>query len=206
MTEIRSLSSAPEACLERAYSSSQKGGTIIAEEVQDLQTHEQYLEDPDRYRPQSCRRCGAKVHVHDLRPRLLLADPARATEVMRFRCADRENCGAAWEIVPGFLARHLWRSWRTVARALEQPERSEVPKRTRCRWQARLARSARQLIAVLTTATEKTWWALAAAAGLDASRFDLVADYRARIQPERGRCFAQLAGLVHRLAPGVRLM
>ena len=205
MTENRSLSSAPPACLERAYPSSQKGGTLIAEEVQDLQTHERYLEDPNRYRPARCGRCRAKVHIHDLRPRSLLGDPAVATEVIRFRCADREGCGAAWEIVPGFLARHLWRKWGTVATAVERPEQSKVPERTRRRWKSRLATTARQLVAVLSTASE-TMCALAAAVGLDGSRFDLVAAYRARTQPDGGRCLAELAGFLHRLSLGVRLM
>jgi hypothetical protein len=206
MIEDRSLSSAPPACLDRAYPSTQKGGTLIIEDVRDLETHEQFLEDPDRYRPEDCLRCRAKVHVHDLRVRVLLADPGRATEVMRFRCADRDACGAAWLILPAFLARHLWRSWSTVETTLETPERSEVPERTRRRWKARLASTARRLVVALTTAVGGTWSRLAQAVGLDASRFDVISGYRARMQPDPGRCLAELAGLIHRLAPGVRLM
>jgi hypothetical protein len=69
MTKDRSPSSAPQACLDRAYASSQKGGTLIAEDVLDLETHERRLEDPGGYRPEGCRRCRSRVHVHDLRPR-----------------------------------------------------------------------------------------------------------------------------------------
>jgi len=206
MIDDRSLSSAPESCLNRAYLSSQKGGTLIAEEVRDLETHERRLDDPDGYRPASCRRCGSKVHVHDLRPRLLLGDPALSTQVIRFRCADRTGCGAAWQILPAFLARHLWRRWATVETALAPAVRNEVADRTRRRWKARLASSARQLVVLLTTTADAMWSALVAAVGLDASRLDLVRGYRARFRPRPGACLAELAGLIHRLCPGVRLM
>jgi len=206
MTEDRPLSSAPEACLNRAYMSSQKGGTLIAEEVRDLETHERRLEEPDGYRPARCPRCGSRMHLHDLRPRLLLGDPAVCTQVIRFRCADRRGCGAAWQILPAFLARHLWRSWATVEAAVEPAERSEVAARTRRRWRARLASRARQLVVLLATTADQIWSALVAAVGLDASRLDLVRGYGVHMRPRRGLCLAELAGLVHRLSPGVRLM
>ena len=95
MTDDRSLSPVPEACLSRPYSSSQKGGTLIAAEVFDLATHERRLEDLEAYRPAACPRCDAALHVHDLRPRVLRSEPEGATEVVRFRCADRAGCGAA---------------------------------------------------------------------------------------------------------------
>jgi hypothetical protein len=208
MIEDRSLSPASPApaCLDRSYPSSQKGGTIIAEDIEDLETHEACLADPDRYRPVKCGRCGSRVHIHDLRPRVLLADPAVATEVIRFRCADRERCGAAWEILPAFLTRHLWRSWPTVQSATDRPERSKVPRRTRRRWKARLASTARKLVAVLTTAVDPMWSALTAAVGLDASRLALVRGYQKHFRLLPGTCLAQLAGLLHRLSPGVRLV
>ena len=53
MTETRSLPPAPASCLTRPYPSSQKGGTLIAEGVHDLATHEQRLADPTVYRPSS---------------------------------------------------------------------------------------------------------------------------------------------------------
>lgn len=206
MTEDRSLSSASESCLSRPYPSSQKGGTLIAEDVWDLETHERRLQSPDTYRPSGCLRCRANVHVHDLRPRALRGDPAMATEVIRFRCADRKQCGAAWQILPAFLARHLWRSWPVVESALEWSGRSPVPARTRRRWRARLGSCARLLVAILTTAAEQTWSAIATSVGLDGSRIDLVRSYRAHTGPKPGACFAELAGLIHRLSPGVRLM
>lgn len=206
MTEDRSPSSALEACLNRAYPSSQKGGTLIAEDVWDLATHERRLQAPNTYRPSGCLRCGVCVHIHDLRPRALLGDPAMATEVIRFRCADRAQCGAAWQILPAFLARRLWRSWPVVERAIESPPPPTVPARTRRRWKARLATSARQLVAILTTAAEETWSTIATSVGLDGSRLELVRCYRAQTCPKPGACFGELSGLIHRLSPGVRLM
>jgi len=206
ITENRSLSSAPQACLNRPYPSSQKGGTLIVEDVLDLESHERRLDDPDMYRPVSCRRSGLKLHIHDLRPRQMFADPALATEVIRFRCADRERCGAVWQILPAFLARHLWRSWPVVETAIESPASSPVPARTRRRWRLRLASTARLLVATLSATTQELWCGIATAVGLDGCRQDLVRCYRAKTRAPRGRCFAELAALLHRLSPGVRLM
>lgn len=202
MTENRSLPPAAEACLDRGYPSSQKGGTLIAEDVGDLATHEQRLRCPGSYRPAKCRRCGSPMHIHDLRPRWLLADPATATEVIRFRCAERERCGAVWQILPAFIARHLWRSWAVVEQAMQRPERSEVAPRTRRRWRARLLGAARALVAVMTTAIDTVECAVAMAVGLEASRCDLIASYGARLRVG----FAELAAVLNRLSPGVRLM
>lgn len=195
-----------EACLTRPYPSSQKGGTLIAEDVRDLATHSHRLDHLDLYRPKWCPRCGARVHIHDFRVRGLLGDPAVSTDVPRFRCADRERCGATWQILPAFIARHLWRSWRVVESPGEFAGRSRIPERTRRRWQARLAAAGRLLVATLTTAARQVWDALATAAGLGCTRLELVREYRVALLPARGECLAELAGLIHRLAPGVRLM
>ncbi len=209
MTDSRSLSPAPEACLRRPYSSSQKGGTLIAEDVHDLATHEERLEHPGAYRPAACPRCGAALHLHDLRPRVLHGEPQVATEVVRFRCADRGRCGAAWQILPAFLARHLWGSWSRVRTALSAGSSSTVPARTRRRWRARLAMAARLLVVVLGTATDGVWARIAMAVGLEASRLDLLQHCAAEpsssaVPPEV--CWSGLAAAVHRLCPGVRLM
>jgi len=207
VTEDRSLSPAAEACLCRAYPSSQKGGTLIAEDVHDLATHEQRLEAADAYRPSSCPRCGSALHVHDLRPRVLRGEASVATEVMRFRCADRARCGAAWQILPAFLARCLWGSWSRVGEALEAAATGSVPARTRRRWRARLAGSARLAVAVLGTATGGVWTRVAIAVGLDARRLDLVQAYAARSAAAcMGMALAELAAALHRLSVGVRLM
>jgi hypothetical protein len=209
MTDSRSLSPAAEACLCRRYSSSQKGGTLIAEDVHDLATHERRLEAPDAYRPSACPRCGAALHVHDLRPRVLRGEASVATEVMRFRCADRERCGAAWQVLPAFLARCLWGSWSRVGQTLEANVPSSVPARTRRRWRARLASPARLLVAVLSTATDGIWAGIARAVGLDARRIDLVQGYAERtaaVAVSWATMLAELSAALHRLSPGVRLM
>jgi hypothetical protein len=209
MTDSRSLSPAAEACLCRRYSSSQKGGTLIAEDVHDLATHERRLEAPDAYRPSACPRCGAALHVHDLRPRVLRGEASVATEVVRFRCADRERCGAAWQVLPAFLARCLWGSWSRVGQTLEANVPCSVPARTRRRWRARLASPARLLVAVLSTATDGIWAGIARAVGLDARRIDLVGGYAERtaaVAVSWATMLAELSAALHRLSPGVRLM
>ena len=209
MTDSRSLSPAAEACLCRPYPSSQKGGTLIAEDVHDLATHERRLEDPDTYRPSACPRCGAALHVHDLRPRVLRGEASLATEVVRFRCADRERCGAAWQVLPVFLARCLWGSWTRVGQTLEANAAASVPVRTRRRWRARLASPARWLVAVLSTATDGIWAGIARAVGLDARRIDLVgghAERTAAVAVSWATMLAELSAALHRLSPGVRLM
>jgi hypothetical protein len=209
MTDRRSLSPAASACLDRAYPSSQKGGTLIAEDVQDLATHELRLADPDAYRPSACPRCGATLHVHDLRSRVLHGEPHAATEVIRFRCADRERCGAAWQILPVFLARWLWGSWSRVGEAFAAGSSSSVPARTRRRWWVRLGSSARRVVVVLSTATDGVWARLAMAVGLDARRIDLVQRYtsqRSYGAAPPGGPWALLAAALHRLSPGIRLL
>lgn len=213
MTDRHLLPPAAEACLCQLSPSSQKGGTLIAEDVHDLATHERRLEDPDSYRPACCPRCGAGVHIHDLRPRVLQGEPEVVTEVLRFRCADREHCGGAWRILPAWLARSLWGSWSRVEGGVQGGGCPTVPARTRRRWKARLGCTARLLVAVLSTATDGFWAALAAAVGLDARRIDLVHGYGVARQCAApsgvlppGACFAELAATAHRLSPGIRLM
>jgi len=209
--EIRTLSPAGEACLRRAYPSTQKGGTLLAEDVRDLEAHDRRLAQPDSYRPTGCPRCGAKLHIHDMRTRVLRSELAVAVEVLRFRCADRERCGAAWQVLPAFLARCLWGSWVRVARALAADDPSPIPRRTRQRWRARLTGAARVLVGVLSTASDTgTWVALASAVGLDARRIDVLRGYAAQSGLSGAviaeSCFVELAVAVHRLCPGVRLM
>lgn len=206
MTDHRSPPPEPEACLCRPYPSSQKGGTLIAESVRDLAEHERRIEDPDSYRPKRCPRCGGSMHVHDLRSRVLRGEAHVATEVLRFRCADRERCGAAWQVLPAFLARHLWRSWPVVETAIETPRRSVVAPRTKRRWSARLGSAARLLIALLSTTTASMARGLVRAVGLGGTRRDLVRHYAAAAQPASGLGLAELAAWVHRLERGVRLM
>ena len=127
--------------LVRRYTSSQKGGTLIAEDVTDLETHKRRMYDPDGYRPPQCPTCGHGVmHVHDYQTRLLKADPDLPwTHVIRHCCAS-QTCGARWLILPLLLARHLWRRWEVVEASIlgRRPANwPAVPARTERRWRAR---------------------------------------------------------------------
>ena len=219
MTDDRSphapATAAPEECLCRRYPSGQKGGTLIAEDVLTLEHHERMLRTGG-YRPSmGCPKCAGHLHIHDYRSRLLVADPASVTTVVRFLCY---SCGATWQVLPALLARHLWRSWHTVERAVEKPQQApmmakdsapstiEIPERTLRRWLTRLVASAALLVVTLSTAETPLLASVAAAVGLGGTRRDLV-DVHARIRAvPAGQRLLQLAALVHRLAPGVRLM
>jgi len=204
----------PPLCLIRCYPSSQKGGTLIAEDVVDRATHQRRLSDTDSYRPSRCPKCGhGALHVHDYPIRILLAEPvdaelpARVTKIVRYRCA---GCDAIWRILPRFLARHLWRTWEVVElQTVSAPpphDQPEVPKRTVRRWLARLRSAARTVMQALAAAAEATATRIAQALGLDATRSELVRMYADQAGSPRGRHLADLAALVHRLAPGLRLM
>ena len=208
MIEHRPPPPQAEACLRRRYPSSQKGGTLIDERVVDLETHEHLLRCGG-YRPERCPRCKHEfLHVHDYRLRNLLADPAQSVTVVRFRCPD---CGATWQVLPPFVARHLWRSWPIVEAVTEQAEDDSqaepiVPARTRRRWLARLRSAAALLVAVIATSEQPGLIAVAGAVGGDGTRSEFVAAYTDHHDPPRGRRLAEPAALLHRLAPGVRLM
>jgi hypothetical protein len=147
------------------------------------------------------------LHVHDYRERGLReeADPeAPATvAVVRYRCVA---CRAVWRVLPWFLARLLWRSWPVVEAATLGPPppatAPRVPVRTVQRWCARLATAALLLVEVLRGAGG----ALPADVAATAPRRQLVAAYAAAHAVPAGARLALLAVIVHRLAPGVRLM
>lgn len=201
----------PPRYLEQCYPSSQKGGTLIAEDVTDLKTHERRLGDPDGYRPARCPRCGHGVlHVHDYRERHLLAEQPKHSHsdsagpritVVRHRCTAAE-CGARWLLLPALLARHRWRRWQVVeVAALERrrpPDWPPVPPRTRRRWRARLRMGGRMLTQVLAASALPALEAVAQRLGLTATRLDLVLALALPL------CAA--AALLHRLAPGLRLL
>ena len=205
-----------EACLVRLRPSSQKGGTIVAEDVTDLTTHERRLCDPDGYRPKFCPRCQATtLHVHDYRSRCLRAEPGEpVSRVVRHECV---GCEAIWQILPAFIARHLWRSWRVVEHtfraATPLPAGAEpgrrwppVPERTRRRWCVRWLRPARHLAQVLSSGGEAAWARLTGVLAWEATCADLVAACAGQGLATPGHLLAVLGALVYRLQPKVRLM
>jgi hypothetical protein len=194
--------------------SSFKGGTLIAEEVRDLDAHRRRICDPDGYRPDRCPRCGHDVlHVHCYPERHPRGEPGMplVVQVAQYMCAAAE-CGATWRVLPMFLARHLWRAWKTVERvalpgAVFSPSAAPpVPERTRCRWRSRLAATARVLVVLLAASGGLALEAVAAQVGLDASRADLVHTYAEQAHVAGGARLAAVAALTHRLERGIRLM
>ena len=191
-----------EMCLVREYSSSQKGGTLIAKGVVDVAEHERFLADPDGYRPESCPRCDHdRLHRHDYRTRQLKAEQERrSTKVVRYQCANRE-CEAKWQVVPQLLPRYLPRSWQViesnvVGGARRQPE--SPPDRTVRRWRSRLARAAWFLLNVLRRCGEAVLSTIGHEVPAEATVMELVQAWEGSL--------ASLAWLVHQQAPGVRVM
>ena len=200
----------PEACLIRWRPSTQKGGTIIAEDVIELVAHEKRICDPDGYRPKICPRCGKWLfHVHDYRERILRAEAGKPViKVVRHVCVA---CKAIWLVLPEFIARHLWRTWRVVAHTMMANEHSRppcgqaprVPARTVRRWRVRWQRAAQVLRQILAASGGAAWAELAARLAPDAICADLVDAYAAT---HAGPPLAGLAALLYRLQPKVRLM
>lgn len=200
-------------CLWRPYSSNpkHKGGTLVVEDVTDRATHARRLCDPDGYRPRACPGCRhATLHVHDYPERWLYAEEhgrrRTAITLVRYWCA---GCGATWRILPGFLARLLWRSWAVVEAATLGPRPSAaapVPERTVRRWAARLATAAALLVGVLREDGGAAVAAVAATVEAAATRLELVTAYAVALQVAAPARLASLAAGIHRVAPGVRLM
>lgn len=204
------LADAP-ACLCTLYSSrSQRGGTLIAEEVVDLDDHRKRIGFINYYRPEECGRCGnERLHGHGLRHRELKlgADWSITEQIRRFICAQ---CGAIWQVLPAVIARHLHRTWDTVqavglkAGALAGSLKGSaptVPARTTKRWLARLALTAWMLAQALgatgvSEGAEAGSSARAVYVDALAASGAVAADHK----------LAQVAEWIHRVAPGVRLM
>lgn len=204
-----------EACLVRLRPSSQKGGTIVAEDVTDRATHDRRICNPDEYRPAFCPNCGeTTLHVHDYRERVLRAEPGEpVARVVRHECV---GCDAIWQILPAFIARHLWRTWSVVEHALigagpapatlAMRRWPRVPERTRRRWCARWLRPARFLARILAACGEAAWAAVAGVLAPEATCADLVAAYAGARVTAAGELLAAVAALVYRLQAKVRLM
>lgn len=190
----------------------QRGGTLIAEAVCDAKEHRRLLESGG-YRPDGCPLCDRFLHVLDQRSRTLRDPSGSTTEelICRFRCRP---CRAVWQVLPGFIARHLHTSWDVVQTAVDEfsaPEGTAseqgITRQTSTlrRWRGRLASSASVLMQALLgvgAAVE----AVLNKVGAWCTRADLV-DALAQAGLVREECkFKDLACWIHRTAPGVRLM
>jgi hypothetical protein len=211
MTDHRPPPPEPEDCLTQSRASRYKGGTQIAEDVRDLQTHRQRLADPNGYRLPWCQRCeGSVLHVHDYPRRKPIGEPGMPPEItiVRYICAA---CRATWRILPVFLARHLWRVWKTVERTVSKDDPPAVapvriPKQTERRWRSRVASIATQLVVLLAASGGELLEAVAKEVGHEAARSKLIDVHARRMGTPPGRRLGDLAALVHRLERGLRLM
>ena len=131
--------------------------------------------------------------------------------IIQYICAGA-GCGATWRILPMFLARHLWRAWKTVERVVMPADTPRpmgappIPERTEQRWRTRFAASARVLVVLLAASGGLALEAVAARVGLDASRAELVEVHSELAHVRPGARLCALAALVHRLERGIRLM
>lgn len=195
-------------CLEKRYPSTQRGGTLIDERVKDLETHDRWRRDPDAYRPGSCPTCSfVRMHVHDYRERRIRADlESPCITIVRYDCP---SCNAIWQVLPLFLARCLWRTWRVVETQMmgsdaERQLAPRVPERTVRRWWSRFCLLASFVLQVLAVsgALER----IGGAVNRGMTRGELIAAHARAAGVQAGLRTASLAGLLHRLAPGARLM
>jgi hypothetical protein len=217
-------------CLIQMRSLRYKGGTLIAEDVTDLATHEQRIRDPSAYRPSRCPRCGChEIDAHDY-PTRTLRQPqgGLVVRIIRYICRNK-RCGATWRILPAFIPRHLWRSWpvveetvntdpatqhvtrtrptqhATLAEPAQEPAAS-VPRTTARRWSARFGAAATHLVALLAANIGTALEGIAKRAGLGATRRELTDVYTLAARSRVGHRLADLAALLHRLANGIRLV
>ncbi len=204
----------PESCLVYSRASRYKGGSLVREEVHDLESHQRRVSSPDGYRPSACPRCGHTIlHVHSYRerkPRREVGVPAEI-RIVQYLCA-RKDCGAIWRVLPMFLARHLWWAWKAVEHAVlpTKPQNSKdasaIPEQTRRRWRARIASSARILVALLAARGDSDVQRFARSMSADTTRAALVEAFADSLQVADGERLASVAALSHRLERGVRLM
>lgn len=177
---------------------------MIATEVKDWETHLRMMMTPDGYRPARCAHCGgSRLHGHGRRERVLAGDEQCRVEIRRYRCV---GCRAVWQVVPGFLARRLWRRWEVVEGALTGKRRRShihVPARTRRRWRSKLASDGRVVRHVLSATQRPDLAAVVRQVPPICTRGDVLAAYRAHAGES---ALAELGALLHRLAPGLRMM
>lgn len=186
---------------------------MIAEAVQTLAEHHRWL-DRGSYKPERCPRdgCGSQLHAHGsklrvlkgmLGPLALSLEPV-AIMIAIYRCPQ---CKAVWRVLPGFVPRWLHSPWSVVRETVERAAKDadRVPPRTRRRWVSRLRQRATVPVQVLATSFLPPLREIAGVVGLLADRANLVSVWAAKaLLP--GCAFASLAGQLHRLARGIRLM
>ena len=192
----------PAACLWLRYSSNpqHKGGTLIAEDVLNVEAHNRRLRSPDGYRPEACPRCDhRKLHVHDYPERKTLA-----LTLIRYLCP---KCEATWRILPGFVARLLRWPWPVVEAKTVNPKPTQaVPDRTQRRWRARLRTAAQPLIELLQLKAGIVLSPLVSVADWMVCRRQLVRAYAEDKAVKVGQQLAAVAAVLHQIEPGVRLM
>lgn len=200
-------------CLTTTYAGKpeQKGGTLIAEAVGGFDEHRRVLEN-DGYRPEWCPRCHRHLHILDQRGRKLRDQPDCAEVLIcRYRCRP---CGAVWQVLPGFIARYLHRTWGAVQSALvaagalartgSEWRVGRKPSTLR-RWLGRLDSSALVLVQALA-ATGSEAGAVLRDLGAWCTRAELVETLAKAALVEKQRKLEGLACWIHRLVPGLRLM
>jgi hypothetical protein len=175
-----------------------RGGTVIATNIVTLEEHDAALANADLIRPRDCGACDSRVlHIHDRRARKLDGRGSESIEILIFRCA---KCRAVWRVLPVFLARHLWRTWKAIGDALDEARtRRSTPVRTRQRWLKRLRERATKLVVVLGQLGPARSEAIAQL-GHDHMRRDVIAAFGGVA------LLAKLAALVDHHVPGVRVM
>lgn len=200
----------PPVCLLRTYlSRGVKGGTIIAEDVRDLAAHRQRLLDPDGYRgcASPCWTCGEKtLHAHCFRERVLRpASPEEPSRIETIRLYYCPGCGAVFTVLPAVIARHLWRLWKTVEEVSSRG--TEAPRTTMLRWFSRLSSSAARLVqALLAVGGHLIGRQFSSLLGKVRTRRELIEAAVASRSVPSDHSFAGLAGWIHRLERGLRLM
>ena len=190
----------------------QRGGTLIAEGVWDLEAHHRRLSSPDGYRPEWCPRCHGGLEGHGLRWRKLRDQPESAgAEIRRYRCPE---CRAVWQVLPAFIARHLQRSWgaiqsRLVAAGVLEGTGAEWRVRSKpttlMRWLQRLLSNA----VVLTQALVDGGGEVATVVqglGSWCNRLELIEGLSQAQVLSSHRKVGELACFIQRLVPGVRVM
>jgi len=201
----------PPIVLTRSYKSRMiKGGTVIAADVLDLETHKRKLLDPDEYRSTvgACWACGSLVlHAHCFRERILRPastdEDATVTTVRLYRCAAG-SCRAVFTVLPAFIARHLWRAWKTVEAVAA--EKAEAPRTTWRRWLGRLRSSAAQLVQLFMAFSATLLPPPMPQTVAKASSRQAFLDALSGLVIDPGALFAATAAWIHRLGPGIRLM